>query len=80
MSSSDPHTSVPVHASTVRLLQQFKTGAQNWDQFLVDLLEREMDRDDLGYAQKLLEGYRRGTVRAVSRSAAGAARKSRVRI
>jgi len=32
-------TSIPVHATTVKLLQQLKTGAQNWDQFLLSAFE-----------------------------------------
>ncbi len=57
--ASDPMTSVPVHASTLRLLQEFKTGAQNWDRFLVELVEREMDREDVKYAGRLLRAYHR---------------------
>ncbi len=57
--ASDPMTSVPVHASTLRLLQEFKTGAQNWDRFLVELVEREMDREDVRYADRLLKAYHR---------------------
>jgi hypothetical protein len=69
MASSDTLTSVPVHTSTLRLLQQFKTGAQNWDEFLLDLLEREMDREDVQYASALLEQYAAGKVVATSLSA-----------
>jgi hypothetical protein len=38
-SSADPLTSIPVHTSTLRLLQALKTGAQNWDQFLLESFE-----------------------------------------
>lgn len=38
-SSDDRLTSIPVHASTVHLLQQLKTGAQNWDEFLLSAFE-----------------------------------------
>ncbi|MGP8072673.1 MAG: hypothetical protein ACLPZM_06045 [Thermoplasmata archaeon] len=38
-SSSDRRTSIPVHATTVKLLQQLKTGAQNWDDFLLSAFE-----------------------------------------
>jgi hypothetical protein len=65
--STDPITSVPVHASTLRVLQEFKTGAQNWDSFLLDLLEKEMDREDVEYARRLLGEFRRGKVKAASR-------------
>ena len=37
--SADPITSIPVHTSTLRLLQGLKTGAQNWDQFLLESFE-----------------------------------------
>ncbi len=70
MSAADPITSVPVHASTLRLLQEFKTGAQNWDAFLLDLLEREMDRDDVRYAEKVLAAYRTGKIRRQARPSA----------
>ncbi len=60
MTASDPMTSVPVHASTLRLLQEFKTGAQNWDRFLLELVEREMDREDVRFAARLLNAYHRG--------------------
>lgn len=57
MTATDPMTSVPVHASTLRLLREFKTGSQNWDAFLLELLERELDRQDLEFAQKVLNEY-----------------------
>ena len=34
MSTQDPLTSISVHSSTVRLLQDLKTGAQTWDDLL----------------------------------------------
>jgi hypothetical protein len=37
--SEDRLTSIPVHATTVKLLQELKTGAQNWDQFLLSAFE-----------------------------------------
>jgi hypothetical protein len=37
--ASDRLTSIPVHATTVKLLQQLKTGAQNWDEFLLSAFE-----------------------------------------
>ncbi|MCI4343104.1 MAG: hypothetical protein L3J92_03190 [Thermoplasmata archaeon] len=37
--SEDRLTSIPVHATTVKLLQQLKTGAQNWDEFLLSAFE-----------------------------------------
>jgi hypothetical protein len=65
MSTSDPMTSVPVHSSTLRLLQQFKTGAQNWDDFLLDLLEREMDKEDIEFARRVLGDYHRGADKGI---------------
>ena len=35
----DAMTSIPVHSSTLRILQGLKTGAQNWDQFLLQSFE-----------------------------------------
>jgi hypothetical protein len=69
MASPDTMTSVPVHKSTLRLLQQFKTGAQNWDQFLLELVDREMDREDAQYATALLQQYAKGDVLATPLSA-----------
>lgn len=37
--SEDRLTSIPVHATTVRLLQRLKTGGQNWDDFLLSAFE-----------------------------------------
>jgi hypothetical protein len=72
MPSADPITSVPLHTSTLRVLQEFKTGAQNWDSFLLHLLEKEMDREDVEYARKLLVEHRqrmfKGVVRRRGRS------------
>ncbi len=34
MPTQDPLTSISVHSSTVRLLQELKTGAQTWDDLL----------------------------------------------
>jgi hypothetical protein len=65
MSPTDPMTSVPVHASTLRLMQEFKTGAQNWDNFLLNLMEKEMDRDDVEHARKILADFKSGKVPSV---------------
>lgn len=37
--SEDRLTSIPVHSTTVRLLQKLKTGGQNWDAFLLSAFE-----------------------------------------
>ena len=65
MSAADPLTSVPIHTSTLRILREFKSGSQNWDRFLLDLLEREMDREDVLYARKVLGEYLAGKTQGV---------------
>ncbi len=40
-------TSIPVHSSTLRFLQGLKTGAQNWDQFLLQSFEDFLPPDTL---------------------------------
>lgn len=40
MSSSDPTTTITVHASTLRVLQEFKKGGETWDDFLLDSVPR----------------------------------------
>ncbi len=69
MASSDRATSIPVHASTVRLLQQLKTGAQNWDQFLLELAERDLDRLEADIARADLALFRAGKGELVPLSA-----------
>jgi len=52
MASADPVTSIPVHRSTLQLLQRVKTAAETWDDFLISLtddyispaLKAELDR------------------------------------
>ncbi len=46
-STEDRLTSIPVHATTVKLLQQLKTGAQNWDDFLLSAFEDLLPQDTL---------------------------------
>ena len=58
-------TSIPVHQATVRVLQELKTGAQNWDEFLLGLAEREMDRMELYIAETDLMLYRKGIGKTV---------------
>ncbi len=36
MSSSNPTTTITVHTSTLRVLQEFKKGGETWDDFLLD--------------------------------------------
>ena len=40
MSTSDPTTSITVHTSTLRLLQERKKGGETWDDFLIDVVPR----------------------------------------
>jgi len=52
MSDADPVTSVPLHQSTLRVLQRVKSAAETWDEFLINLtddyispaLRAELDR------------------------------------
>jgi hypothetical protein len=52
MQSGDPVTSIPLHRSTLQLLQRVKTSAETWDDFLISLtddyispaLRSELDR------------------------------------
>lgn len=39
MSSSDPMSSIPAHASTIALLQKLKPRNKNWDEFLLSTFE-----------------------------------------
>ena len=42
MSTSDPITSIPVHRSTLGLLQRVKSAAETWDDFLMALTDDYM--------------------------------------
>ncbi len=39
MSSADPMSSIPAHASTIALLQRLKPSDKNWDEFLLSAFE-----------------------------------------
>ncbi len=39
MVTSDPVTSIPVHRSTLRVLQRIKNAAETWDEFLFELTD-----------------------------------------
>ncbi len=69
MAASDRATSIPVHASTVRLLQQMKNGSQNWDEFLTELAERDLDRLEVDIARADLALFRGGKGELVPLSA-----------
>ena len=38
-------TTIPVHASTLRMLRPFKKGDMTWDDVLVDLIEEHVPRE-----------------------------------
>ncbi|MGI0054913.1 MAG: hypothetical protein ACREB9_03055 [Thermoplasmata archaeon] len=40
MPSSEPTTTITVHASTLRALQEFKKGGETWDAFLLDTVPK----------------------------------------
>lgn len=52
MATADPVTSIPLHRSTLRVLQRVKNAAETWDDFLITLtddylspsLKAELDR------------------------------------
>lgn len=39
MSTSDPLTSIPLHRSTLDVLQRVKSAAETWDDFLMSLTD-----------------------------------------
>lgn len=39
MGAQDPLTSIPVHQSTLRLLQRIKHSGETWDEFLHELTD-----------------------------------------
>ncbi len=60
MAAADRVTSVSLHASTLRLLQEMKSGAQSWDQFFRDWLEWTTDREELEEARRAIAEIRAG--------------------
>lgn len=60
MATADPVTSVSLRASTLRLLQEMKTGAQSWDQFFRDWLEWTEDHEELEEARRAISQIRAG--------------------
>lgn len=40
MSTNDPQTSITIHTSTLRLLQERKKGGETWDAFLRDVVPK----------------------------------------
>lgn len=39
MATADPVTSIPVHRSTLKILQRIKNSAETWDEFLYELTD-----------------------------------------
>lgn len=66
MATADPVTSVSLRASTLRLLQEMKTGAQSWDQFFRDWLEWTEDREELEEARRAIAEIRAGRAKTIS--------------
>ncbi len=66
-SSEDRLTSIPVHATTVRLLQQLKTGAQNWDAFLLSAFEDLLPSDTVAELERRERDERSRSFAEVSR-------------
>jgi hypothetical protein len=60
MSAADPVTSVSLHTSTLRVLQEMKSGAQSWDQFFRDWLEWTVEREELEEARVAIAEIRSG--------------------
>jgi hypothetical protein len=60
MSSSDQLTRVYLHASTLRLLQKMKSGAQSWHQFFRGWLEWTAGREELDEARRAIAEIRSG--------------------
>ncbi len=63
--ATDPQTSIPVHASTLKLLQGMKTGGQNWDEFLRELAEKELDHMEVELGEMSLTLYKAGVGKVV---------------
>jgi hypothetical protein len=62
---TDAQTSIPVHASTLKLLQGMKTGGQNWDEFLLELAEKEIDRMEIELGEMSVALYKAGVGKVV---------------
>jgi len=80
--SDDPLTSIPVHSTTVKLLQRLKSGDQNWDEFLLSAFEdllppetvHELDRRELEEKSRSFAVMGQSLSRRASRSRAGRTR------
>ncbi len=65
--SQDRLTSIPVHSTTVKLLQQLKTGGQNWDEFLLSAIEDLLPPDTIAELDRRERVERGRTFAEVSR-------------
>jgi hypothetical protein len=63
MRAADPVTSVSLHTSTLRVLQEMKSGAQSWDQFFRDWLEWTVEREELEEARVAIAEIRSGAAK-----------------
>jgi len=72
--SQDRLTSIPVHAATVKLLQQLKTGAQNWDEFLLSAFEDMLPPETIA---ELERRERKEKSRSYAQMSGGRARRPR---
>ncbi|NNN17100.1 MAG: hypothetical protein HKL79_01880 [Thermoplasmata archaeon] len=76
--SADRLTSIPVHATTVRLLQRLKTGAQNWDEFLLSAFEDLLPPETLAELDRREREEGSRSFREVSRNRRRPPRRPRV--
>ena len=60
MTKPDPMAVLRIHESTVRTLRRFKPPRISWDRFLVELLDRQLDGEDIEYARGVLREFRAG--------------------
>jgi len=60
MSPTDPVTGISLRKSTLRLLQEVKTGSQSWDQFFREWLEWTAEREEIEGARRAIAEIRSG--------------------
>ena len=61
MSDSDSVSSIPLHQSTLRVLQKVKSAAETWDEFLINLTEGYLSPSLQGELDRRLRKDRRVT-------------------
>ncbi len=69
MTASDRLTSVSLRTSTLRLLQEMKTGAQSWDRFFRDWLDWTAEREELEEARRAIAEIQSGRAQVTPLSA-----------